>query len=667
MRISSVTLTNFRSFGPTAEAIRLGDLTALVGTNSSGKSAALCALARLFGMTKEEKSLTRSDFHLPLGSSWDDVTEANLSIEARLDFPELVSGRGGDPAAACFRQMTIQAPGTVPYVRIRLEGKWRRSSNPDGDIEESLKWVTSPIGTPPDKEKTSVVLPHDRSKIQVRYVPASRDPAKQIRQVSGSLLHSLLRAVDWSDGVKGAVTAASDTMRSAFGGERGVSAIEKAMGTWWVKLHGAAAHRDVTLRPAARSLEDLLRQVEATFSPGTADGEEGMDRLSDGQKSLFYLSIVGALLDIQGSAGVGFSSDRIERPVLTMLAIEEPENHVSPHYLGRIVKTFRGIAGAERGQVVFSSHSPSVLSRVDPREVRHLRRSESNGPSSVSEIELPDEAADECAFVQEAVRAYPELYFANAVVFGEGESEVAILKRLLEAGGYNPDAYLISVVPLGGRHVNHFWRLLTGLGIPYVTLLDLDKERNGGGWGRVKYALKQLLAIGVDKESLLAIHAKDGGTPVLSDERLEKMHTWRTSNSIDGWVERLEDHGVFFSSPLDVDFLMLEAFSDEYQATADGAQGPNIPEDETEYETALAAATTAVLKDADVSGDTYSDPQKRLFFWYRYLFLGRGKPATHILALSGIEDAELQDRAPEVLKRLSDKVSKMVAAPTEAL
>ena len=57
------------------------------------------------------------------------------------------------------------------------------------------------------------------------------------------------------------------------------------------------------------------------------------------------------------------------------------------------------------------------------------------------------------------------------------------------------DPSFVSVVPLGGRHVNHFWRLLTDLSIPYVTLLDLDRERETGGWA-VKYVLDQLIAVG---------------------------------------------------------------------------------------------------------------------------------------------------------------------------
>ena len=63
--------------------------------------------------------------------------------------------------------------------------------------------------------------------------------------------------------------------------------------------------------------------------------------------------------------------------------------------------------------------------------------------------------------------------------------------------GFDIDHSFVAVVPLGGRHVNHLWRLLNDLEIPYATLLNLDWGREGGGWGRIKNACSQLLAIGV--------------------------------------------------------------------------------------------------------------------------------------------------------------------------
>jgi putative ATP-dependent endonuclease of OLD family len=50
MHIESVTLTNFRCFGPEPTTIALGpDVTALIGTNGAGKSAFIEALRGLAG------------------------------------------------------------------------------------------------------------------------------------------------------------------------------------------------------------------------------------------------------------------------------------------------------------------------------------------------------------------------------------------------------------------------------------------------------------------------------------------------------------------------------------------------------------------------------------------------------------------------------------------
>jgi len=54
---------------------------------------------------------------------------------------------------------------------------------------------------------------------------------------------------------------------------------------------------------------------------------------------------------------------------------------------------------------------------------------------------------------------------------------------------------------------------------------------------------------------------------------------------------------------------------------------------------------------------TYSSEQVELFPWYTYLFLGRGKPTTHLAALRLIDDATLAKGLPPILKRLIKRIS----------
>ena len=552
MRIAAVQLINFRCFGGKPTVLGLNDLTALVGANGCGKSAALSALVRLFGLSQSERTVTRADFHLAPGKDWEDIEEASLRIEAVLEFPELGGGdkKFEDAVAACFKHMTIKEEKKPPYCRIRLDAKWERGNLPEGDVEQKLLWVTSATGTAEKDEKTQSVQPHERSRIHVHYVPAARDPARQIRHVSGSLLHTLLRAVHWSDKSKKAIADASDAIRKTFTGEAGVKEIQAAIEASWGNLHGAPEHREVIIRPVARRVEEIIQQVEATFRPGPADKEDGIEQLSDGQRSLFYIAIVAALFDVQERVGdsksEALSRDKLAPPVLNVLAVEEPENHVAPHYLGRIMRVLLDVSKSNRGQIVLSSHSASILSRVNPEDVRHLRTTFPARTTAVSPIKLPKDG-DEHKFIREAVRAFPELYFSRFVVLGEGDSEEIVLPRLAEAIGVPIDSSFVSVVPLGGRHVNHLWRLLNQLGIPYVTLLDLDRERGGGGWGRIKYAVEQLIALGRDRNKLLTVG--DGEkTKVLSDKELAEMHVWDLDvESMKPWITDLESYGEYFS------------------------------------------------------------------------------------------------------------------------
>jgi putative ATP-dependent endonuclease of OLD family len=59
-----------------------------------------------------------------------------------------------------------------------------------------------------------------------------------------------------------------------------------------------------------------------------------------------------------------FDQEKLRRAYLTVLAIEEPENSLSPFFLSRIIAQSREIGALPSAQVVLSSHSPAILSRI---------------------------------------------------------------------------------------------------------------------------------------------------------------------------------------------------------------------------------------------------------------------------------------------------------------
>jgi putative ATP-dependent endonuclease of OLD family len=399
----------------------------------------------------------------------------------------------------------------------------------------------------------------------------------------------------------------------------------------------------------SRRFDEVIRRIAVTFEEGPDGQERALGALSDGQQSLFYFALAAAVFDLERRAAAGtvegFRSDQLRIPALTVFALEEPENHLSPFFLARIIRQVRSLTDSGSAQAVITSHSPAVLSRVQPDEVRFCRFNQENRASSVKKIRMPTEDVAAVKFVRGAMLAYPELYFARFVILVEGDSERIVLPRLAEALDLLIDPAFVAIVPLGGRHVQHFWRLLSDLGIPYATLLDLDLGRDGGGFGRVKTTVQRLLNLGIPKSKLLKLN--DG--TLLPDEDLEKMHTWQNADEIDellAWIDDLKQHGVFFSTPLDLDLSMLNAFPEAYRALVPKGGGPKMAVDKA-ADVVLGTAGPGVML-YDGAFEDYPD----MLPAYRYHFLTHSKPATHLAALAQLEVEDLRDGMPDVLTEL---------------
>jgi len=644
MYIESLRLTNFRCFGPETAIIPLAaDFTAFVGDNGSGKTAIMSALLRLFGISQEQRRLCVQDFHVP-AAEIGPVLERNLSIEVILAFPELQTAEGDHRAIpAFFDQLAIDGDGHAK-CRIRLDAKWIADGSVDGSIDPSLKAIRK-FGS---YEETDCVKirDSDRSRIQMIYVPAARDGSSQ---VATFLRGRLWRAIAWSTQVRSTFEAASSTLQQDFGLEPGVAALTSALDTRWKELNAAGTDTTPSLSPIDSRFEEFVKRVGVSFRPDEAGNTRSLEELSDGQRSIFHLAMTAATLDVEGTLvsgpTPGFQVEEINVPALTLIAVEEPENSLAPFYLSRIVQQIADVTSSSRAQAFVASHSPSILARVDPSQIRHLRLRSASRTAIVNSIRMPQEDEAASKFLRQAVRAYPELYFARFVVLGEGASEEVIIPKLAESLGFQIDRSFVAIVPLGGRHTNHLWRLLKDLCIPFATLLDLDLGRHGGGWGRIKTTYEQLLSTGLAPDVLFG---KQGLTPQQITEQLKAIAAQDpgilAASEGQNWLTFLRGHGVYFSAPLDIDHSMLVAFPQQYQALEEGADGP-----------AAKDAREAVLGDKGLYQlYTADDPLLR---WYRYLFLGRGKPSTHVRVLSTIPAETLSANMPEELRALLAAVS----------
>lgn len=260
----------------------------------------------------------------------------------------------------------------------------------------------------------------------------------------------------------------------------------------------------------------------------------------------------------------------------------------------------------------------------------------------VRRLTLPKDDEEAKQYVRLAIRAYPELYFARFVILGEGDSERLVIPRAAGAMGVQLDPSFVPIVPLGGRYVNHFWRLLNDLRIPYATLLDLDLGRAHGGATLISEVVAKLGEIGNDLSENLLVKAG------IID--LGKVDAIKDSDLLDegednNWLKALRREGIFFSFPLDIDFAMLSAFPAAYQHPHPGGYGPHGGADAIRDKKAVTLKTGG-------KPELYDHDYDDKFKWYPYLFLSRSKPETHIAALARIEDGNLAENAPPELTAL---------------
>ncbi|WP_429946215.1 AAA family ATPase [Bibersteinia trehalosi] len=633
MKLQTVRLSNFQSFGNEITELRLDEITYLIGPNGSGKTAVLQALCRLFAFDQSLRRIKRSDFHIPHNEQ-KNPEQRKLIIEADFTFSETSNDLDNSTVAPFFNHMRLNSSIGLPIVRFRLTA----TMDFVGEIEETFEYVLD-IDLQ-GKEVTKLVPRADRNQIQVHYLPAQRDPSDHIAYSTNALLGRLLRSVNWEkerNNINELTKQINDTLEC----NPSVKNLSEKLKQSWEGLHKGNYFKEPKISFAHSEIENILRYMSVSFTPGHDENIVDFSRLSDGQKSMLYLSLVLASQSISHSVlsdgDDNFDIAKLRPPIFTIIALEEPENSLSPHYLGRIVNALKAATEHQDAQALIATHAPTMLRRVSPEQIRYLRLG-SNRTSSIKYIQLPEKSDEAYKFVREAVQAFPEIYFSRMVVLGEGDSEEIVLPRIFSAKGIPVDESAIAIAPLGGRHVNHFWRLLSQLDIPYVTLLDLDVGRFGGGWGRIKYVNDQLSQHS-DRAFL------EGDTiPKWNASEIRTNHTYQDENKQNqDLFAGLESVDVFFSYPMDLDFSMLKAYPSEFELE-------NIEEFPDEK------LLTSVLGKSYHKPEQYSENEQKLFASYHKLFKLGSKPVNHLQALANLTDEKLLQNMPAELSRLADKV-----------
>jgi putative ATP-dependent endonuclease of OLD family len=276
MKIESIYIRNFRCFGSNRTKIRLkSGVTAFVGGNGSGKTAAFQALSRLFGITSGQRTIRRQDFHLALDQQ-ELQSGAELSIDAIFSFPELEGmdeDAREDDVPEFFSQMGVSAPGAPLKARMKLKAIWTDDGTPDGTVDEDLRWITT-LGSDFEWDDCKRVQPVERGSIQLIYVPAVRDAAAQVTSL---LKGRLWQAAKWSDDFRNRTARSAGIIQKRFDREQPAQFVIERLSDRWMQLHEADTDTTPVLRLVESRFEELVRKAEFAFHPDEA-GQSGGPR-----------------------------------------------------------------------------------------------------------------------------------------------------------------------------------------------------------------------------------------------------------------------------------------------------------------------------------------------------------------------------------------------------
>lgn len=459
--------------------------------------------------------------------------------------------------------MTAEAPGSPLKVRLRLEALWRRGESYSDDIETSLYWISHLNEVEFGEEGVArldkqPVHSTDRGKIQLVYIPATRDGNAVTRQALRQLLIRLEKSGDFGTDTEEEIQEISDSLQENIDALPAIIWITERLQTNWNRLHTATHLSRPKLTVISQEFFKILRSLTAKLAPSHDGREKSIEELSEGQSSLFFLALAATVSQLEKRlaeppAPEGFAELDTSPPALTIYALEEPENHLAPFYLSRLMTLIHELCDGPQGMGIVTTHSTGIVRRVQPESIRHMRLDTEHLITHVNAIDLPepaDEDNDEIEkFIRQAVISQPEIYFAKLVILGEGDSEEIIIPTVAKALGIDLDPSFIAFAPLGGRHVNHFWRLLNTLNIPFITLLDFDLGRYNSGPMRLKYAYNQL-----QKISTFSV-------PDWVEGNLRTSAYWNGLNDtkMNQWITWFAERNIFFSYPLDLDLMMIQA------------------------------------------------------------------------------------------------------------
>lgn len=432
MKLRRLEIENFRGI-KALDWRHIADTAALVGSGDSGKSTILDAIERVLS-PKWNVAFDDTDF-------WDLGTDAAIVIRATIT----------DLAPSFYRDSKF---GLLLHGFDKVKGEAVRASGEEGEdnallvelrVDASLEPVWSVLNA--DGEKQPFMM-RDREALGMLRVGGYVD--QHLGWSRGSVL---TRLTESGDGVSAVLAEATRQARAGLK----TDSLDKLTAAAQ-KVEALAKNLGVSPQNALVPHLDASALSVAAGALSLHDGKVPTRRAGLGTRRLL---------------AVAMQHEAAAQSGLTI--IDEFEHGLEPHRIRRLLRVLRGRApeghGLAKGQLILTSHSPTVLHELEAAEVVVTRRAVGG---TVTVRCIP-------AAVDYILKRTPQALLARKIIVAEGSTEVGLCQALDEAWTLETGASFgyrgVAVVDgLGGTQPAEIAGHLASLGYEVALLIDSDAK-----------------------------------------------------------------------------------------------------------------------------------------------------------------------------------------------